>query len=261
MKLRAVTMVLDLRRLAAGQDIGGAGGEVDHRRHPAGRHQAEDRHHRAIGIRQHHADRLAEFGDRHQFLAEDARAEHQPLVGERAGDHILGRDAFEAVFLAGGDQRFRNRAVGRRGLVDHVRHDVVERGARRAPTRPAFQRRIEIELDRLQHRDRQLREQLASHLILAQARERRALQPVDADRNDGRVRLVGDQPGAVIDLHQRAGDGEAAFRKDDQRLAALHGLDQRAGRHRLQRIDRHGAGKARERLHPPFLRHRGVDRE
>ena len=48
-----------------------------------------------------------------------------------------------------------------------------------------------------------------------------ALEAVDADRHDHGVGLVGDQAGAVIDLHQAAGDGEAALGEDDQRLAAL----------------------------------------
>ncbi len=38
-KAREVTMVVDLGRLAGGEDVGGAGREVDHRRHAAGRHR------------------------------------------------------------------------------------------------------------------------------------------------------------------------------------------------------------------------------
>ena len=75
------------------------------------------------------------------------------------------------------------------------------------------------------------------------------------------VRLVGDHGGAVIDLHQAAGDGDAAFREDDQRIAGLDRVDQRARRHRLERIERHRVGELQERLHPPALRDADVDGE
>ena len=69
------------------------------------------------------------------------------------------------------------------------------------------------------------------------------------------VGLVGDQAGAVIDLHQAAGDGDAAFREDDQRArrpcTALISVRVAIG---LRRIERHRAGEAQERLHPPLLR-------
>ena len=94
-----------------------------------------------------------------------------------------------------------------------------------------------------------------------QPRERRGIEPFEPHRHHEGIGLVGNQPGAVVDLHQAAGDGEAPLREDDQRLAALDRVDQGAGRHRLGRIERHRAGEAQERLHPPVLRHRAVDGE
>ena len=214
-------MVSSLRRLAGGQHVGDAGGEVDHRRHAAGRHQRHQRHRRAVGVRQHHADRLALRRERHQLAAEDARAQQQLAVAQRAGDRVLDRDAAHAVDLRRLDQRLDHGAVDRGGAVDQVRHDLVERGARRLPAVLALERRIDRELHRLQHRHRDLGEPAPPHLRLRQPRERRVLEAVDAHRHDQRVGLVGDQAGAVVDLHQAAGDGDAAFREDDQRLAVL----------------------------------------
>ena len=176
---------------------------------------------RAVGVRQHHADRLALGRERHQLLAEDARAEQQLAVGERAGDRVLDRDAAHAVDLGRLDHRLEHGAVGRRGAEDEVRHDLVERGARRHAAVLALERRIDGELHRLQHGDRDLGEPAAAHLRAIQPRERRRLEPFDPHRHDHGVGLVGDQAGAVIDLHQAAGDGDAAFREDDQRLARL----------------------------------------
>src|SRR6516162_3140020 len=65
----------------------------------------------------------------------------------------------------------------------------------------------------------------------------------------------------VIDLHQAAGDGDASFRKDDQRIARPHLFDQGAHRHRLERIERHRVGQLHERAHPPQLRDPDVDCE
>ena len=97
--------------------------------------------------------------------------------------------------------------------------------------------------------------------VARQPREGRRSRPVDPHRHDHGAGLVGDQAGAVVDLHQAAGDGDAAFGEDDQRLAALDGVDQRARRHRLGRIERHGAGELQERLHPPALGDAVVDGE
>ena len=87
----------------------------------------------AVGVRQHDADRLALRRERHQLLAEDARAQQQLAIGQRARDRVLDRDAAHAVDLRRLDQRLRHRALDRRGAIDQVRHDLVERGARRLP--------------------------------------------------------------------------------------------------------------------------------
>ncbi len=251
----------ELRGLAGGQDVGGAGGEVDHRRHAAGRHQAEHGDDRAVGVRQHHADG-APFGrERHQFGAEDRGARQQALVAERAGHRVLDRDRLAAVQARGVDHRLEHGAVGRGGAEHEIRHDAVERGARRQPALAALELGIDRELDRLEDRDLDLREPLAAHLPLGQPAERRLLQALDAHRHDLGIGLVGDHGGAVVDLHQAAGDGDAPFRKDDQRVAGLDRVDQGANRHRLQRIERHRVGELHERPHPPQLGDADIDGE
>ena len=87
----------------------------------------------------------------------------------------------------------------------------------------------------------------------------RTFEAVDAHGNDGRVGLVRDHRGAVVDLHQAAGDGQAAFRKDDERRAVLHGLDQVAHAERARWIDGVELRELQKRFHPPRLRHRRID--
>ena len=70
-----------------------------------------------------------------------------------------------------------------------------------------------VELDRLENFDGHLREPAAAHLRAVEPRERRRFQPLEPHRHHHRVRLVGDQAGAVVDLHQAAGHREAAFGK------------------------------------------------
>ncbi len=174
----------NLRRLASREDVGGTGGEVDHRRHAPRRHHAEDGDDRAIGVRQHHAQRLAFGGKRHQLAAEHRGADQQAPIGERAGHGVLDRAAPQAVHAGGRDDRFGHGLVGRRGAEHEVGHDLIERGARRLATLPALQLGRDREIDRLQHRDGHLREPAAAHLAALEPRERRRLEPVDAHRHD-----------------------------------------------------------------------------
>ena len=161
----------------------------------------------------------------------------------------------------GFDDRLDHGVIGRGGVEDQVRHDVVERSARRLPPPAAFQLRIDGEPHRLEHGDGDLGEPASPHLAAFEPAEDRRLRPLDAHRHHHGVRLVGDQPGAVIDLHQPAGDRDAAFREDDQRFAVAHGIDQRARRHRLERIERESAAHLEERLDPPARGDADIDGE
>ena len=89
----------------------------------------------------------------------------------------------------------------------------------------------------------------------------RALRALDANRHDDRIGLVGDHRGAVIDLHQRAGDGDASLREDHDGLAGRDQLDQVARGKRLGRIDGVMLDHSQERFCPPRLRDAGVDGE
>ena len=251
----------DLGGAAGGQNIGGAGREIDHRRNAARRHHREGRHRRAIGVRQHDADARAFLRERHQLAAEDRGAHQQFAIGEGAGHRIFERDAAQPMFVGGFDQRFDHGPVGRGRAKHEVGHDLIKRRAGGDAAFLSLQRGIDIELDRLENFDGHLRKPAPAHLRAVEPRERRRFEPLEADRHHHRVGLVGDQPGAVIDLHQAAGDGDAAFRKDDQRVAVLHRVDQRARRHRLGRIERHRAGQLQERLDPPALRDAVIDGE
>ena len=85
------------------------------------------------------------------------------------------------------------------------------------------------------------------------------LQAVDADRNDRGIGPVGDHAGAVVDLHQRSGQGNAAFRKHRQTAAAAHRFDHGANRHRTAGIDREDVDHVFQEPESPGLL--GVDRE
>ena len=252
---------LELGRFAARQNIRRTGGEVDHRRDAARRHQRQERHHRAVGVRQHHADRAAFGRERHQLGAEDTRRREQALVGERAGHRVLHGDAGAAVLVGGLDDGLEHRAVGRGGAEYEIGHDAVERRTRRLPSPAALERGIDRKLHRLEHGHFDFREPFAAHLSLGQPAERRLLQALDAHRHDLRIGFVGDHGGAVVDLHQAAGDGDAALRKDDQRIAGLDRIDQGTDRHRLHRIERERARELEERLDPPQPRDADIDGE
>ena len=190
-----------------------------------------------------------------------AASNEQALVAERAGNRILHRDAAEPVDPRRLDHGVNHGATGRGGAEHEIGHDAVKRGAGGMAAVLSLERRVDGELDRFEHGHDDLRKPAPPDLVLRQAREWRRLKAVDANRHDHRVRLVGDEAGAVIDFHQAAGDRKPTLGEDDQSLARLHGVDQRAGCHRLQRIERHGARDLQERLHPPALCDAMIDGE
>jgi len=101
MKLRDVRMMSTCAALAGGKNVGRAGREIDHGRHPARRHQRKDGQGGAVGVRQHDAERTAFRRHRHQLGAEDGRTGEQLLVGERSGHRVFDRDAALAVGVGG----------------------------------------------------------------------------------------------------------------------------------------------------------------
>ena len=73
--------------------------------------------------------------------------------------------------------------------------------------------------------------------------------------------FVGDHAGPSVDLHQRAGDGDAAFREDHAMPARTHHLDQRSSA-AIGRSDRwEGIDQDERRAHPPGLGDMGIDGE
>ena len=84
---------VDLGGLAGGEDVGRAAVKLIIAGTRPADISAEQRHHGAVRVRQHDADGAAFERERHQLAAEHRGAEQQPLVGERAGDRVLDRDA------------------------------------------------------------------------------------------------------------------------------------------------------------------------
>ena len=219
------------------------------------------RDHRAICVRQHDADGTSLRGHRHQLAAEDGGADEETLVGERAGDGIFDGDTMAAVGRGGLDHGLHHGAVGRRGAEDQVRHDAVKCRPRRQPALAALELGVDGEPHRFENRHRHFGEPAPAHLSLGQSAERRLLQALDAHGHDLGIGLVRDHGGAVVDLHQAAGDGDASLRKDDQGFPAFDRIDQGANGHRLHRIERHRVRELHERAHPPLLRDADVDGE
>ena len=147
------------------------------------------------------------------------------------------------------------------GVEHEIGHDVVKRGAGRAPTRAAAEVRVDLDLARRQYGHRDLGEPSPSDLRRSQARERRSFGPVQPDRRDERVGLFRDHRRAVIDFHQRTRDRDPPLREDDEPAALTDLMDQRSRRQRLARIERARIGEFQERLHPPAIGDAVIDRE
>ncbi len=261
MKVRDVTIVSNCAAAPADLMLSGARREVDHRHDAARRHQREERHHRADRVRQHQADRLALGRQRHQLATEHAGADQRALVGHGAGDRILEGSVVGPVLVRGVDHRLEHGAVGRGGLEHHLGHDGVERGAGGLPAGATLQFGRDLDAARRQDRHLDALEPAPVHLGAVQVGEARVLRALDPYRYDGCARLVGDEAGAVIDLHQAAGARDATLGEDHQRGAALHRLDQLAGGERPRRVERQRVHVADHGLHPPLAGPARVDRE
>ena len=166
------------------------------------------------------------------------RAGDQLLVGETGTERILDHNRADIAAGLRRHQRLEQRAIDI-GVLDRAfHHDIVERGAGGAASVAAGERGVERQFARRQDGDPHLGKRHLRQLRDAQIAERRVLQAFDPYRDDNRVRLVGNQPGAFIDFHQAGGDREAAFGENDQGLASFHDVDQVASGERLGRIHR-----------------------
>ena len=126
------------------------------------------------------------------------------------------------------DEGIEQRLIDRRRQRRRVGHDVLQRSACSLPARLAAQARIDLEPGaggRMVTRD--FRKPGFLGLDFAESsRSASARRPSMRTGMTRRVGLVRNHRGAVVDLHQAAGDRQAAFRKDDERRAVLHSLDQ-----------------------------------
>src|ERR1700751_4231324 len=95
------------------------------------------------------------------------------------------------------------------------------------------------ELARWQNVDLDPRKEALASLAI-DSREVRVLRAVEAHGNEQRAGLVGTEAGALLDLHQRAGHRQAAFREDNGMAAFVDRLDEGFESERRRRIDREG---------------------
>ena len=251
----------DLGRPAGGQQVGRAGGEVEHGRDPAEGLQPEEGDRDRGGVGQQDAGGAALRHLARHAGAEHQAAEQQLVVVQRLAVDVLQHLGPAALDGARLEQRLEEAGgLAVLGLEDHLRHDVVELPADDLAAAPALELRRHLEAARRQHGDGDLGEEPPAQLAL-EAGEMAVLGALDPHRDHGRAGLVGDHARAVVDLHQRAGHGQAAFRKDHAVLALGDLADQRLGRERPGRVHGEGLDQLHEGPHPPALRHVGVDGE
>ncbi len=85
------------------------------------------------------------------------------------------------------------------------------------------------------------------------------MRAINAHRQNLGIGHLGNGAGAFVNLHQGAGDGDAAFGENHHALALFHGVNKGAERQGIAGIN---GGQIKQReggLHPPALCHVGVD--
>ena len=152
--------------------------------------------------------------ERHQLGAEDGDGLQQPAIGQPAAHRVLDRQPAFAVDFRRLDERFDDGAVGRRAAEHQIGHDVVERRARGLTPPPALQ---------LSGSSLSLTGSRMLTVIFGNSRRRTCVL-------FSRLKMVASGPsmwtgttiasdlsaiiaGAIVDFHQAAGHGDAAFGK------------------------------------------------
>ena len=140
-KEREDSTMRTLRRLAGGDQIERAGGEIEHRRDPPGRLHRHERDRGAVGVGQHQRNRLARARDVGDLSREQRDADAETRGADSPADRVL-HDRAPARQAAKVEAALECLMQGSPivGGVEHeVRHDVVERRRRpRAGARGAL---------------------------------------------------------------------------------------------------------------------------
>ena len=250
----------DLCGLARSHEALGAERVVEHCRDAPARLQAEQRGHGADRVRQHDANGFAALRVARDDAAEQQRSHNELVVRERLALDVLDDDVPPAVHAARVEQRAEQGApIVRRG-EHHLGHQVGQQLAGHEAAFAAADLGRNLEPPRRQDRQRDRREP-AQPDAAAHARERRVLRAVDAHGQQHRARLVGDEPGAGIDLHQRARHGDSAFGENRRALVLLDVTNQGLQRVRVRGVERKRVDDLQQRLHPPALGDLRVDRK
>ena len=253
----------------AGRDAGrahavGAGRVVKQRRHALADRQRQNQHHGGRGVGHEQADDFAGLAQPAGDARQPQRHFEQRTVGFFDEADIFDQLVLRAENRLAFEKRLEQRALRPR-RHQHVEQDVAHQLAGAAAARLGGGQIGHRDRAARQYGHRHLREQLA-RIDARQPAKIAARRPVDAHGDDSRAGSGGDEGGAVIDLHQRAGLGDTPFGKNHHRLAGFHQLDdllhgQRTGgidfqmRHKVQQ-----KAKKRARRNLRMNDEHGVDR-
>ena len=251
----------NLRATAGRPQIARARGIIQHGNDASRLLNGEEGDARRIGIGQHKPDAVAGLTE----LAEPAR-ENSCADLDLAGAEGTGQRIFEHYLrrIAAGKARVQclcERGFGGTRGENEIGHDVIERRTGGLAAFASKQFLIDGKLSWRHECHAHLRKKPAPDELRRKAGKGCAFEPLKPHRHDHGIGLVGNHGGAVIDLHERAGDGEPPFGKDHQTRAFAHLPDQAARGNGLCRIHRIAAGNAEEGLHPPGFGDLPVNRE
>ncbi len=235
------------------------GGVVEHRRYAPAHRRAEDRRrgHRRVGQQQ--ADDFAWLAVALKNAADAERLFQQPGIAVRLHVDVFYAGLEGAVAGAGVEEGVIER-FARAHRHARFHHNMMQMLARElAPVARALC---------LRHRNARGGQdsqgdtgKKAAFKDARQTAERGVLRAFDAHRHHVGLRFGGDEPRAAVDFHQRAGHGNAPFREDHHRTAAVDQPHQLLDRHRPGWIERNEIDQRLHQPHIPPIADGGVNRE
>ncbi len=226
-----------LRHLTGLNHLAAAGRKIQHRRDFSRPLQSEKHNRRHARIRQHHPHiRLSRiFASQH---AAQNETPHKKLpVCQRLALHILRYNLLGPMHIPCRQQRGKQRLPVIRAVEHHLAHHIIQLQARHLPPPPARDPLRDRKLMCRQHRHRDFGKPAPPHLAL-QPRKIRVLRAINPNRQQFRAGFVGDHPGPLINLHQRAGLRQPPLGKHHALFIALQMVDQRLCRQRVRRVHR-----------------------
>jgi hypothetical protein len=251
--------VTDLGDRAGGAHAFGPGGIIQQSGYARCRRQAQDEPQRGCSVGHHHTHDLALACERQQQPSQCERHAQQRAIRLLLQAHVLEELIAGTEGLLRIQECLEQRPLRTRGH-QHVEQNAAHQLTGAPPSLLGGGQLWHGYMPARLDGDADLRKEF-QWVNARQTAEVAASGPLDAHGDDRRPRFRRHEGGAVVHLHQRAGDGQAPLGKDDHGLAGLHQAADEFDRQRTGGVHCQMRHVAQQPAEIPLRKHLGMDHE